>query len=374
MSNAAQFDDPLGDNLRADLIAFSLGQLEPDEAESLRQRIAEEPDLAAEFDAIHQHLDLHRHAPEISPSPAVFTRLREQIAAEEAPPAPARPPARRSIFKRYWMSMAAAALIIAAMIFPGLAPSRGQPIPTIEQVAGAPTETLPDGTVRAPGLTRIAYGPGVVITMDGNSVIRPLASQRLALEAGRLFLEVEPARRGFTIEVAGEAGGEAGGTRIVTTGTRFLVEKGRVAVEEGTVRVTREQTRHTVVKAGQELRWPGGSPTRLASTAPIAWFRIPTLKARILNPTTISVVLQNEMIDAMQLAPPTGGEPLFFATVTGPDGETRHYPHQPEDFAYNVVLQPGQPFEFEMRISELEDDDAVRLSCKSLGLEVEASR
>jgi len=74
------------------------------------------------------------------------------------------------------------------------------------------------------------------------------------------------------------------------------------------------------------------------------------------------------MIDPIQLAPPTGGEPLFYATVG-----KHSYPHQPANFGRNVVLAPGTDFTFEMKLpQEIEKGQRVLIRCPSLSLEAEA--
>ena len=88
-----------------------------------------------------------------------------------------------------------------------------------------------DGNWNADGLCRIAYGEGVTVTLAADTTVIPIQEQRLALRAGRIFVDVEPGRKGFEV-VVGEG-------RITTLGTSFLVEAdrfgGRVAVEKGRI-------------------------------------------------------------------------------------------------------------------------------------------
>ncbi|MHC4953941.1 MAG: FecR domain-containing protein [Planctomycetota bacterium] len=375
-SNRDDSDTAPVDPIHENLVAFALGQLVEGEAESTRQSIADDPALAEEFEAIRCHLDLHAQVREIHPSTTGFGSLQNAIAADAA--AEPAEPEQRGFFRRYWLSVAAAALLVAAVIFPeGLLPrdwtseSSGRP-PAVADLAGT-TARGSDGSVASSGVARIAYGDGVVVTLDADTTVVPIHEQRLALRAGRIFVEVAPGRRGFVVE-AGEA-------RIVTTGTKFLVHRtesganpgGRVAVEEGAIELLVGSAK-TAVLAGHEASWPGvdsavGSAQPLAAGARIRWFEIPSMSAKILNETTIVVVLRNEMIDTIKLAPPTGGEPLFYATV----GQ-HNYLHAPADFGKNVALEPGTEFTFEMKVRPLQDNESVTIRCPALGLEAPALR
>ena len=71
------------------------------------------------------------------------------------------------------------------------------------------------------------------------------------------------------------------------------------------------------------------------------------------------------MIDPIRLSPPTGGEPLFYATVGN-----HSYPHAPSNFGRNVVIEPGTDFTFEMKLPQpLEAEQDVIIRCPSLNLE-----
>ena len=83
------------------------------------------------------------------------------------------------------------------------------------------------------------------------------------------------------------------------------------------------------------------------------------------------------MIDVIRLTPPTGGEPLFYATVGARNfpHDTRRWPHDPSDWGYNVVLNPGEKFTFEMKLPEpLKKGDQVTIRVPSLGLATQALR
>jgi len=351
----------LDDSLHADLVAFALNQLPADEAELLRERVVTDPALCAALDEIRQHLDFHAEVPEIQPSPTQFDRIREAIRAEQET---ATAPTPRSFWSRYWMSLAAAALLISALIWPG--GDERPPAPAeILAIAGTVTQSE-DGSWTSSAVSRITFGTGVVVTLDADTVIKPLNAQRLFLGKGRIFLEIAPQRRGFVVATTP--------FEVRTTGTSFLVESdagaGRVGVERGAVNVSYSSGSPIEVEAGHELRFPNANPGRLPANRPLRWFEIPSLSAKILNPTTIRVVLGNEMIDEIVLAPPTNGKPLFYATV-----KTRNFPHEPANFAHNVGIPPGETFEFPMSLPvPLGPKDRVLVRCPSLGLEVEAQR
>jgi len=377
-------DHPLepqsSDESFGNLVALALGQLAGGEADSVRASIESDPAIAREFDSIRAHLDLHAHVREIQPMPGGFERLRSRMDADSLDPATEATPAKtRGFLQRYWMSVAAAALMLIAVFVPRGVPSAGKPTNgtppnRVASIAGSAVKDA-DGNWNSDGLCRIAYGDGVTVTMDVDTTVIPMQEQRLALQAGRIFVEVEPGRKGFTVVV--------GNGRIVTLGTSFLVEHGidndgeitgRVAVEHGRV-AFRMNGAGSEIAAGSELRWTTRSlatqalATRaLPAGARLRWYEIPSLSAKILNDRTVVVVIRNEMIDPIQLAPPTGGEPLFYATVGN-----HSYPHAPANFGRNVVLAPGTDFTFEMKLPQaLEPGQSVIIHCPSLGLEAEA--
>ena len=358
----------ISEELRADLVAFSLGQLSASDTDALRAKIEEDPEVAAEFERIRGHLQFHGdNTPRIQPSAALFQRVREAVREESGrdvrPPVPAAPP-ERSWFRRYGLSLAAAGLLIAALIFPPGVVSPTPPNVPIETLAGAPLANNPDGsrfTTEQP--SRIRYADGVVVTIDANTRIRPLDSRRLALVAGRIFLEVEPGNANFSVI--------AGGARVTTLGTSFLVETGidggRVAVDTGTVRLDRSGKEPVEVPAGQQMSWEDAAPSD--AEAIIRWFEIPELSAEIVDDTTIRVVLRNAMMDVVQLKPPTGGKPLFYVTIG-----SHNYPHMPHNHSYNTRIAPGGEYAFSMTVRKLKPNETVLIRCPSLGLEAEARR
>jgi len=362
--------NPHDDN-RADLVAFALGQLDESEATAVRELILAEPELAAEFDSIRCHLDLHAEVREMQPTAGGFALLTQRIEQEPVtgaelrmPESPPECPPERTFIKRYWMSLTAAALLIGAIIIPR-GPSAPVKTPNLKALVGDLSRDA-SGAYTATGVARVTFGTGVTVMVDADSVLLPLDSQRLVLKTGRIFLNVAPHRRGFTV-LAGDA-------RLTTLGTAFSVEQrrdgtGRVAVETGTVRLQRGSQR-VDVGSGRAATWPDGawegidSPSLPSASAQVRWFEIPSLSAKILNDRRIVVVLKNEMIDVIRLAPPTGGEPLFYATV----GE-HNWPHEPSDWGYNVVLDPGEEFTFEMKLPEpLKPGDSVSIRVPSLGM------
>ena len=379
-SNGAAPDGP-SDPVSENLVSLALGQLSGDEANRVRESIASDPVLARQFESIRAHLDLHSQVREIQPMPGGFDRLRARLETEPHSPAEAAAAAPagerpRSFFRRYWLSFAAAALLLVAVFVPrgDEGPLSGSP--HIVALAGQPVEDA-DGNWASDGICRIAYGDGVTITLDADTTVIPIANQRLALRAGRIFVDVEPGRRGFTIEL--------GDGQIMTMGTSFLVERslagenriaGRVAVESGRV-AYRLGDATGDVSAGDELRWtspaldgPAARVQSVASGTRLRWFEIPGLSAKILNDRTVVVVIRNEMLDPIQLAPPTGGEPLFYATVG-----SHSYPHAPANFGRNVVLEPGTDFTFEMKLPQpLQPGQEVVIRCPSLNLEARAAK
>lgn len=370
------------DELRrgAELVAFALGQLEATEAEAIRSQIEQYPEVAAEFDSIRRHLDFHsENVPEIQPSAALFDRIRQAVRDEESAPTLAASTDQRTFLRKYGLSVAAAALLLLAIFLPdgaSFGPGASSDGPrdgdwSMSVINGAPLTSTPDGTRGTTnGLSRIRYGDGVVVTIDLNTRIRPLDSNRLALVAGRIFLDVDPTQRsdqsGFQVL--------AGGSKITTTGTSFLVEtglsQGRVAVESGAVLVDRPGAETVTVSTGQQLGWQEKTPRSFAmgdSGRLLRWYEIPTLSAKIIDTTTIRVVLRNEMMDEIQLRPPTGGKPLFYVTIG-----SHNYPHMPENHSYNARIAPGAEYSFPMTVRTLAPDERAFIRCPSLGLETEA--
>ena len=322
---------------RDDLVGLALGALDDTTAQRVHEAVAADPALAAELEEIRGHLALHDHIPELQPKPALWNGIRDRLEEQ---------PARRPFLVRFWMPAAAALLVAAAILWPH---------------GGVATTTLhgdavraADGTVSCTRVSRIRVGNAATVTMDAGTEILVPDSRRLVLRTGRVFLEVTPEGRGFLVE--------AGDLRVETTGTAFLVDAtGLVWVESGTV-----VCNGAPVAAGEH--YPSGATLRWKS--PREWFSRPTLTARILDSDTIRVVIRNEMPDTLQVAPRTGGEPLFFAGFGG-----RAYPLSPTGFDAPLTLQPNTEESFDLRLPRpLPDRESLLLTYPAGGMEVEATR
>ena len=101
-------------------------------------------------------------------------------------------------------------------------------------------------------------GDGVTITLDRDTVVQPLDENRLALKAGRIFLNVTKRRQGFAVETDHMV--------VETLGTAYLVEPRRVAVESGIVRC-RFGTEERRINPGETF-----DPDGVGGPAPRAWF------------------------------------------------------------------------------------------------------
>jgi hypothetical protein len=298
--------------------------------------------------AVKRHLALHDAMPRLDPLPPLWNRIAERIDAE--PRTSLAPSLVPSPLRRFWMPAAAAALIAAAFLWP-----RGAAPEAPEVVFGAALERTTDDAFTAGGLTRFRYGDGVVVTVDADATFRLPTRQRLALRAGRVFLEVEPARRGFAVET--------GGVSVETTGTSFAVTQGAggptVEVEHGTVRC-RAANATLDVRAGE--RWSpaaGVEPIPGGTRAVRGWFTQPSLRAKLLTPDTIRVVIRNEMPDSIELAPPVAGGPLFLASYGA-----HTLPLAPSNTDHPLRsgatrLAPGAELTADLRLPEPVPDDAT---------------
>ncbi|MHC4224308.1 MAG: FecR family protein [Planctomycetota bacterium] len=335
-----------------DLVAYAFGGLDERETERIRSALEESAQSAAELAEIRRHLDLHDQVAEIQPAPALWANIRDRL--DE--------PAPRSFLQRHWMPIAAAALVLVALLVSRLNEAE------VRYLHGA-IERKGSKTFTSTGVARLQMGDGVVLTLDDATTITSLDPQRLALnKAGRVFLVVsKESRRGFTVE--------AGDLEITTTGTAFLVEwlesgERRVWTESGSVRC-RRGGRALEVAAGNRLRSADGPVESYGTENPRAFFQQPTLEARILAPDTIRVVVRNEMPDGLRLAPPTGGEPFFYASYPG-----RDLPLDTADvFGAPIRLQPMAERSFDLRLPHPLPVGAVLVvSCPSLNARVEAVR
>ncbi|HEX5137584.1 MAG TPA: FecR domain-containing protein [Planctomycetota bacterium] len=334
------------DVTREDLVAFALGGLPPEDQPRVAGAIAADKDLARELREIERHLRLHDAAPAIEPPPALWASIRERI---EGAPAPARSP-----WQRFRLPLAAAALIVAALFWP----DRG---PGLTSVHGHVIEREP-GVFEATDVARVVTPDGVTITMDAGTTIRLLPDKRLALGAGRVFLEVPPGRSGFAV-VAGDLVAQ-------TMGTAFLVERGEPAfvwTESGHVRCA-WRDREAVAGPGEAF-FASAAPPPPLPPSPRSWFRRPTLEARTMDASSIRVTLRNDMPDPIDVAPSKAGEPLFFASYGGHD-----FPLAPDDFRPQP-LAPGARWTFDLRLPRpVTDGEALFVSYPRGGVRAEARR
>jgi len=349
-----------------DLLGFALGALDDAEQATVAARLADSDTAesdASELQAVRAHLALHDALPALQPLPPLWRCIESRIRAEDEVPATAPTP----FLRRFWMPAAAAALIAAAFLWPqGTVPgaSRGGH-PEAEILHGNVTNS--DGSYTSTNVARLDLGDGVVLTMDSTTSVSFPAPQRLALGAGRVFLEVAPGRRGYTVD--------AGSFTVETTGTAFSVSRvGTVVVETGSVRCTVSgdgSGAGVTVEAGHS--WSPGSGVSPA-TQPRAWFTCPTLEVTVLTPDTIRVVIRNDMPDPISLAPPTDGEPLFFAS-TG--GHTMPLTPASADalVAGTVQLTPGEVRTLDMRLPrKLADGEGLRVTYPRGAISVEVQR
>ena len=341
-------------DMHEDLVGFALGALDEEETARIAAVVDGDPARAAELERILKHLDLHDAAPALAPAPALWRGIRERI--EEPVPTTARP-----VLRRFWMPAAAAALVAAAFLWP-----RQEPRP---QVTHGQIAVNSAGTYSCATVSRMRLPGGVVVTLDTDTVLALPAPERLALRAGRVFLEVPPGRAGFAVE--------CGGLTVTTLGTAFGVGADArgvtVAVERGAVRCV-HPAGEAEVEAGGALAFRDGALAD-AEVQAGAWFRTPGMSASVLAPDRVRIVLNNEMPDAITLAPPTGGEPLFFATI----GSGHTYPLTPPADSVlrtgSVVLDPGAEITFELRLPQaVPDTEPLFVTCRANGKRVEARR
>jgi len=334
---------------RDDLVGLALNALDAAESERVQRSVEADPALAAELGEIERHLALHDDLPHLRPAPALWYGIRDRIDARPAP---------RSFLGRFWMPAAAALLVAVALFWPASEPGRGRK--PYQRLHGDVAEA-PGGTLTCTTVSRLRLVNGVTVTMDARTAISGHSprSKRLVIATGRVFLEVAENARGFTVE--------AGDLEVVTTGTAFLVEaRGVVWVESGTVRCRSAKHGEAAVTAGKFF--PLDAAPGLAS--PRAWFTRPTLAARIIDADTIRVVVRNDMPDSLQVAPRTGGEPLFFASYLGGD-----YPLSPGRFDAPLTLAPNTDKSFLLRLPRsLPDREALFVAYPAGRVSVEAKR
>ena len=143
---------------------------------------------------------------------------------------------------------------------------------------------------------------------------------------------------------------------MTTLGTAYFVEDRRVAVETGHVR-GRYGDQEFELRDGEAF-----DPERKGEPSPRAFFTRLDMSAKILTPTTIEIVLKNEMPDAITLAPPTSGEPFFFAGLNG-----RDKPLESVDESGAISLAPGAERRFSVTLPfSVPGDRTLYVSCPSL--------
>jgi len=238
-----------------------------------------------------------------------------------------------------------------------------------------------NGGYVAVGVTRFAIGDGVIVTLDRDSAIRILSPQRLALQAGRLFLNVAKDRRGFEVET--------GSARVTTTGTAFSVETTAgatlVRVVDGEVLCTSWNNDQTV-RAGESRIFGDGGVfgengalhARLERT-PRAWFTTPDITAERLAADVVRLRLRNRMPDAIVVPASTGGEPLFFVRHDGHD-----YPLAPESTHplrnRPMTIEPGTELTLTLRLpnpnghlrESTADRKTLSVFCRTWNIRVQA--
>jgi len=336
----------------SDLVALALGQLDPERERAVRATAAADPAVAREIQAIEHHLELHDAIPEIDPAPGVWLAVASGIAGPTTP-------APRSLLYRFRYAAAAAAILAAAFLWP----HPGAGMPPAERLFGSPVRTA-DGGYTCASIARLRLGDGVTVTMDSGARVGLPGKDRIQLHAGRVFFEVEKRRRGLVVE--------AGELRIVTLGTSFLVQRdgpglAAVAVERGRIRYERNGSGGEV---GPGESYPAGA---VGQADLRGWFTRPTLEANLTDPTTLRVVLRNEMPDTIELAPPTGGEPLFYAGFAGHDFGLS--PHSSPLLTESVALAPGGELGMELHLPRpVPSGEPLLLSYPVLGLRVEVRR
>lgn len=170
------------------------------------------------------------------------------------------------------LSLAFAALAVAAAValWHGV---RGTQAPAVVE-ASAGTRPIPGPTALASGETRLDDGTVVHLSTQSSARVESTASgSRIALESGRVRLEVTRQRAGRTLEV------RSGSYRFVVLGTAFTVsssaERVAASVSEGRVAVFRGQTRLTELGAGEAwsseaLRPAEPAPSAVSAAVPRA--------------------------------------------------------------------------------------------------------
>ncbi len=392
------------EDLHEQLVALALGELDGDQARRIRGVLADDPAAAAEFAEISAHFALHDELDELAPPPELWNRIRGEI-DRTAP---------RSFFERAWMPVAAAALIALAFVVPK---SEGDPAMTtlFGELASSDGKTFTTSAVArisvaggprtgagGPRSGDLANGDGestladvvpaavATVTIDANTRFSLPESKRLALGAGRVYLDIsksspsgERADRTSGVEHGGGPAFtvDAGPVRVITTGTAYLVERRNgaiaVCVVRGSVRCEWDGGQRDVV-AGELFSWPARTCTSAKPGRATAWFTTPALRARVVDETSVEVVVQNRTPDALVLAAPADGEPLFYASYAN-----RQVPLDPVStnsagvsiLDGPIQLQPGSERVFLLRLPHpLPEREALFISYPGRGVRVRADR
>lgn len=332
---------------REDLVAYALGGLPEGEIPRIAAAVATDTALARELKEIERHLRLHASAPGIEPAPALWEGIRSRLDEPAAP---------RSLLRRFRLPAAAAALMALAFLWPQRAMTPG-----LVTVHGDVAQRA-DGSYGTTGVARVRNSGGVTITIDAGTDFRLESNERLALGAGRVFLEVPPEGSGFTVV--------AGDLVAVTTGTAFLVDASKtpfVWTESGHVRCS-WRGREGVAGPGETF-FASDAPPPPLPPSPRAWFRRPSLDAETTDARTVRVTIRNGMPDPIEVAPSQSGEPLFFASYMGHD-----FPLVPDDFR-PTTLSPGATRSFDLRLPRpIPDGEALFVSYPPGGVRAEARR
>ena len=332
-----------------ELVAFVLNEGSPEERERVQEALQNDPALDAELGKIVTHLDLHDLRFVLEPAPALLQRIHARIEEESAP-------VRRPFLARYWPSVAAAALVLVAFLVTWASK------PPMVNIQGPYTRTA-DGGLRSSGIVRGDFGR-IVITLDANTEIAFLDSQRLALRAGRAFFEVGRKDRGFVVT--------ARGVEVTTTGTAFLVDARnpavRVAVTSGSVDCNASGT--TIPVAAGESHVFGEGFEHLNAEPIVAWFETPSFLAEIRGDNELVIIIRNETLKTLTIPAPTGGDPMFIARYGGRDRTL-----SPVDPLKNnpVPLRPGKQLTLKMRLPEpIAKGEALSVSCRPWNVRVTA--
>jgi ferric-dicitrate binding protein FerR (iron transport regulator)/tetratricopeptide (TPR) repeat protein len=267
-------------------------ELNPEESKQLEAHLAECPSCQASAEAFAlQHQDLQASFASRQQAVQANTRaVQARLAQEHPAPGPAGMPARRrSLFpEKPWAraalvlgTLAAAACVVLALRwwYPGTKPpGKPGPGPQPGPMARASYLLTPRALPAAPETPAVAVGEqietragerrrvrlpdGSILYVNENTQVHLTGTRRARLEAGTVFVEVEPRspeqkQARFVVETPGG--------NVVALGTKFQVQSGqnleRVLVTQGKVQVQpATDEAGQVVEAGQQLDLTGQKP------------------------------------------------------------------------------------------------------------------